>query len=238
MNRLADETSPYLRQHADNPVDWYAWGDEAFAAARAADKPILLSVGYSACHWCHVMAHESFEDDATAALMNERFVNIKVDREERPDVDAIYMEAWQAMSAHGGWPMTVFLMPDGRPFYGGTYFPPADRHYGQQVMPGFPRVLLNIATVYEQERERVDEQANQIAQYLRDSSGAPLRVQNVAEGAGTPSYSMLGAASRKLATDFDAQHGGFGSAPKFPNTMALEFLLRVHQHRQRGEISE
>jgi uncharacterized protein len=186
-NRLIHETSPYLLQHAHNPVDWYSWGEEALQKAQQEDKPILLSVGYSACHWCHVMERESFENEQIAALMNQHFVSIKVDREERPDIDSIYMQAVQAITHQGGWPMTVFLMPDGRPFYGGTYFPPADRHYGQQVMPGFPRVLLNIATVYEQERERVDEQANQIAQYLRDSSGAPLRVQNVAEGAGTPS---------------------------------------------------
>jgi uncharacterized protein len=237
-NRLIHETSPYLLQHAHNPVDWYPWGEEALQKAQREDKPILLSVGYSACHWCHVMERESFENEEIAALMNQHFVSIKVDREERPDIDSIYMQAVQAITHQGGWPMTVFLMPDGRPFYGGTYFPPSDRRYGHQVMPGFPRVIVNIATIYEQERERVEEQANEIAQYLRDSSDAPLRVQNVAGAAGTPSYSLLGESSRKLATDFDAQHGGFGSAPKFPNTMALELLLRVHQHRQKGEISE
>ena len=150
MNRLA-ETSPYLRQHADNPVDWYPWGDEAFAKARDEDKPILLSVGYSACHWCHVMAHESFEDDDVAAVMNDRFVNVKVDREERPDVDAIYMDAVQALTGRGGWPMTVFLTPDGRPFYGGTYFPKDDR----QGMPGFVRVMDAVDDVWRNRRDDV-----------------------------------------------------------------------------------
>ena len=147
MNRLADESSPYLRQHADNPVDWYPWGPEAFAAARATDRPVLVSVGYSACHWCHVMAHESFEHPETAALMNRLFVNVKVDREERPDVDDVYMQAVQAMTGRGGWPMTVFLMPDGRPFYGGTYFPPEPR----QGMPAFGQILAGVAEAY---RER------------------------------------------------------------------------------------
>src|SRR3954466_6871559 len=151
MNRLADETSPYLRQHADNPVDWYPWGDEAFAAAREADKPILLSVGYAACHWCHVMAHESFENPQIAALMNEHFVNIKVDREERPDIDAIYMNALHLMGEHGGWPLTMFLTPDGEPFWGGTYFPPEPR-WGR---PSFPQVLRSIAAAYRDKREDV-----------------------------------------------------------------------------------
>ncbi|HWC12546.1 MAG TPA: thioredoxin domain-containing protein, partial [Acidimicrobiales bacterium] len=155
MNRLASETSPYLQQHKDNPVDWYPWGDEAFAQAKAEDKPILLSVGYAACHWCHVMAHESFEDPATAAVMNELFVNVKVDREERPDVDAVYMEAVQAMSGHGGWPMTVFLTPDGRPFFGGTYFPPRPR----PGMPAFVDLLRGIADAWAQRRDEVEEQA-------------------------------------------------------------------------------
>src|SRR4051812_30839 len=151
MNRLADETSPYLQQHKDNPVDWYPWGDEAFERARAEDKPVLLSVGYAACHWCHVMAHESFEDSSTAAVMNELFVNVKVDREERPDVDAIYMEAVQAISGHGGWPMTVFLTPDGRPFFGGTYFPP-DTNRG---MPSFPMGVGAGVHAFETPREGV-----------------------------------------------------------------------------------
>src|ERR1051326_304271 len=154
-NRLAQETSPYLLQHANNPVDWYPWGPEALGRARSENRPILLSIGYAACHWCHVMEHESFEDNATAALMNERFVNIKVDREERPDIDAIYMQAVQAMTGHGGWPMTMFLTPEGVPFYGGTYFPPADR--GQ--MPGFPRVLASVADAYHSRRADVEKSA-------------------------------------------------------------------------------
>src|SRR6187551_1660223 len=152
MNRLASETSPYLLQHAHNPVDWYAWGDDALAAARGRDVPILLSIGYSACHWCHVMERESFEDEETAALMNELFVNVKVDREERPDLDAIYMSAVQAMTGHGGWPMTVFLTPSGLPFYGGTYFPPDDR----QGMPSFQRVLRSVAEAFAQRRGDVE----------------------------------------------------------------------------------
>src|SRR3954468_13195119 len=154
-NRLADQTSPYLRQHQDNPVDWYPWGDDAFAAARERDVPILLSVGYAACHWCHVMAHESFEDPSTAAVMNELFVNVKVDREERPDVDAIYMEAVQAISGHGGWPMTVFLTPDGRPFFGGTYFPPDE----SRGMPSFRMVMEAVVQAFETQREEIRERA-------------------------------------------------------------------------------
>ena len=166
MNRLADETSPYLRQHADNPVDWYPWGDEAFARARAEDRPILLSVGYSSCHWCHVMAHESFEDPATADLMNRLFVNVKVDREERPDVDAIYMQAVQAMTGGGGWPMTVFLTPDGRPFFGGTYFPKDDR----QGMPGFTRVLEAVDDAWQNRRDELLEQSGQLEAMLQRST--------------------------------------------------------------------
>src|SRR5579871_6010440 len=157
-NRLIDETSPYLLQHAHNPVDWYPWGEEALERARREDKPILLSIGYSACHWCHVMERESFEDPATARLMNEMFVNIKVDREERPDLDTIYMEAVQAMTGRGGWPMTVFLTPEGVPFYGGTYFPPADR----MGMPGFPRVLLSISDAYHKQPEQIQRTAEEL----------------------------------------------------------------------------
>src|SRR5438067_2301997 len=163
MNRLAEETSPYLRQHKDNPVDWYPWGDEAFARAKAEDKPVLLSVGYSACHWCHVMAHESFEDPAVAAVMNELFVNVKVDREERPDVDSIYMEAVQALTGHGGWPMTVFLTPDKRPFYGGTYYPKEPRH----GMPGFVQVIQAINEAWRERRHEVDDQAGRLTQAPR-----------------------------------------------------------------------
>src|SRR5437764_10303211 len=159
MNRLANESSPYLRQHRENPVDWYPWGEEAFARARDEDRPVLLSIGYSACHWCHVMAHESFEDDGTAAVMNDLFVNIKVDREERPDVDAIYMEAVQAMTGSGGWPMTVFLAPDGRPFYGGTYFPKQSMH----GRPGFVDLLKVIDDAWRTKREEVLNQAGELA---------------------------------------------------------------------------
>ncbi len=165
-NRLINETSPYLLQHAHNPVDWYPWGEEALEKARRENKPILLSVGYSACHWCHVMERESFENEEIAVLMNQHFVSIKVDREERPDIDNIYMQAVQALTHSGGWPMTVFLTPDGRPFYGGTYFPPRDRRYGGQVMPGFGRVLISMAEAYEHRREDVEEQATQIADFL------------------------------------------------------------------------
>src|SRR5438105_13525485 len=162
MNRLAEETSPYLRQHKDNPVEWYPWGDEAFERAAAEDKPVLLSVGYSACHWCHVMAHESFEDQAVAAVMNELFVNIKVDREERPDVDSIYMEAVQALTGHGGWPMTVFLTPDGRPFFGGTYYPREPRH----GMPGFVQVCRAVAEAWRERRDEVVGQADRLTEAL------------------------------------------------------------------------
>ncbi|HEX6552054.1 MAG TPA: thioredoxin domain-containing protein [Ktedonobacteraceae bacterium] len=235
-NRLIDETSPYLLQHAHNPVDWYPWGEEALQKAKSEDKPILLSVGYSACHWCHVMERESFENEEIAAMMNRFFVSIKVDREERPDIDAIYMQAVQAMTQQGGWPMTVFLTPDGRPFYGGTYFPPRDRQYGQQTMPGFPRVLLSMAEAYQEKRQDVEEQATQLAEYLQQRSGTPFRRRGE-EAAGTMPLELLGSASRELAAEFDAVNGGFGTAPKFPNTMSLEFLLRVYQHRLKGEIS-
>jgi uncharacterized protein YyaL (SSP411 family) len=235
-NRLINETSPYLLQHAHNPVDWYPWGEEALQKAQQEDKPILLSVGYSACHWCHVMERESFENEDIAALMNQHFVSIKVDREERPDIDNIYMQAVQAITQQGGWPMTVFLTPDGRPFYGGTYFPPRDRQYGQQIMPGFPRTLQTIADLYRNQREEIEEQANQVADYLKQRSGTPLRSKDGISPTGVMPLEMLNAASRELASEFDPMHGGFGNAPKFPNTMSLEFLLRVYQHRLRGEI--
>ena len=233
-NRLINETSPYLLQHAHNPVDWYPWGEAALQKAKREDKPILLSVGYSACHWCHVMERESFENEEIAVLMNKHFISIKVDREERPDIDSIYMQAVQAMSGQGGWPMTVFLTPDGHPFYGGTYFPPADRQYGQHTMPGFPRLLLSIAHVYETQRERVEAQANELADFLKQRSTTHTKSSQFP---GTASLSILQTASHKLATTFDAQYGGFGQAPKFPNTMALEFLLRVHLHKDKGELA-
>jgi uncharacterized protein len=217
MNRLADETSPYLLQHADNPVDWYPWGEEAFERARAEGRAILLSVGYSACHWCHVMEHESFEDDGTARIMNERFVNVKVDREERPDVDSIYMTAVQAMTGHGGWPMTVFLTPDGVPFYGGTYFPPEPRH----GMPSFREVLAAVATAYRERRDEVD----QAADGLRAALAENTKLRAPAESLDS---SILDEAYRGLARSYDAAYGGFGGAPKFPQPMSLEFLLRHH----------
>jgi uncharacterized protein YyaL (SSP411 family) len=229
MNRLADESSPYLRQHADNPVDWYPWGDEALARAQAEDKAILLSVGYSACHWCHVMAHESFEDPDVAAVMNDRFVNVKVDREERPDVDAIYMDAVQALTGRGGWPMTVFLTPDGRPFFGGTYFPKADR----QGMPGFVRVMDAVEDVWRNKRDDVFDQAEQLttamsANTLRDqlATGDP-------EGALSPA--VLDQAEDALGARFDATLGGFGPAPKFPPSMAIDFLLRRYVRNGNAE---
>jgi len=211
-NRLATETSPYLLQHAANPVDWYAWSAEALERAKAENKPILLSIGYAACHWCHVMAHESFEDDATAALMNERFVNIKVDREERPDLDSIYMQAVQAMTGHGGWPMTVFLTPDGAPFYGGTYYPREDRH----GMPSFRRILTAVSDAYRSKPTEVAATVNA----LRDLYVATQPV------AGEPvSGMLLDNAYRAMSFGFDEEYGGFGGAPKFPQTMSLEFLL-------------
>ncbi|MBJ7593639.1 MAG: thioredoxin domain-containing protein [Candidatus Dormibacteraeota bacterium] len=211
-NRLALETSPYLLQHATNPVDWYPWGEEAFARARAEDRPVLLSIGYSACHWCHVMAHESFEDERIATLMNALFVNIKVDREERPDVDSIYMQAVIAISGHGGWPMTVFLTPAGEPFFGGTYFPPVDR----QGMRGFDYVLNAAATVYRDRRGEVTEAAAQLRRALEPAALPP----------GSVSAADLGVAATQLVAQTDMRHGGFGGAPKFPHAGALDFLLR------------
>ncbi len=216
-NRLAQETSPYLRQHQDNPVDWYPWGDEAFAAAKERDVPILLSVGYSACHWCHVMAHESFEDDETAAILNEHFVSIKVDREERPDVDAIYMDAVQAMTGHGGWPMTVFLTPDGRPFFGGTYFPKVRR--GSTM--SFTELLGRIDEVWTTRREDLDEQATELTEALGRAADLP-------PGDGVPGAEVLTAAVQQLGRQFDRSWGGFGGPPKFPQTMSLELLLRSY----------
>jgi hypothetical protein len=235
-NRLVHETSPYLLQHAHNPVNWYPWGEEALQKAKQEDKPILLSVGYSACHWCHVMERESFENEEIAAIMNKYFIPVKVDREERPDIDSIYMQAVQVLTRQGGWPMTVFLMPDGRPFYGGTYYPPEDRQYGHQRMPGFRHILLSIYEVYQKERQRVEKQANEIADYLQKSSSTPLRARGIQQE-GESALDLSGAAARELAASFDARSGGFGDAPKFPNTMALEFLLRVHLHTLKGEIS-
>jgi len=217
MNRLGEETSPYLRQHADNPVDWFPWGDEAFAVARTSDRPILLSVGYSSCHWCHVMAHESFEDPEVAAVMNRLFVNVKVDREERPDVDAIYMQAVQAMTGQGGWPMTVFLAPDGRPFYGGTYFPKHDAH----GRPGFVHLLEAVARAWDTQRDELLEQAGKLRDAIEDSLDLIGRA-----GTSDASVALLDHAAETTVTQFDPRHGGFGRAPKFPQAMTLDFLLR------------
>ncbi len=226
MNRLQHEDSPYLLQHADNPVDWYPWGDEAFQSARLRDVPVLLSVGYSACHWCHVMAHESFEDEATARIMNELFVNVKVDREERPDVDDIYMQAVQAIAGQGGWPMTVFLLPDGRPFYGGTYFPTMPRG----GLPSFAQLMGAISDAYRNKRDLLEKQADNLHQALRrdvigigreDDSGLTAE--------------LLTEAARRMLDGMDRDEGGFGTAPKFPNPISLEFLLR---HYARGKDKE
>ncbi|WP_328397083.1 thioredoxin domain-containing protein [Streptomyces sp. NBC_00390] len=216
-NRLAHETSPYLLQHAHNPVDWWPWSAEAFEEARRRGVPVLLSVGYSSCHWCHVMAHESFEDAATAAVMNERFVSIKVDREERPDVDAVYMEAVQAATGQGGWPMTVFLTPDAEPFYFGTYFPPAPRH----GMPSFRQVLEGVDSAWTDRREEVAEVAGNI---VRELAGRSL----AHGGQGVPGEAELAQALLGLTRDYDERYGGFGGAPKFPPSMVVEFLLRHH----------
>lgn len=227
MNRLQHETSPYLLQHADNPVDWYPWGDEAFEKAKAEDKPILLSVGYSACHWCHVMAHESFEHEPTAQMMNELYINIKVDREERPDVDDIYMQAVQAMSrGQGGWPMTVFMMPDGRPFYGGTYYP-REPKFG---MPSFRQVLQAVHNAYTNQREDIEEQANNLTGALDRSTLNIQTEQNDFKA------SLLDAAFNGFKQNFDAQNGGFGRAPKFPNPMNLEYLLRDYLRTGNEEV--
>jgi uncharacterized protein YyaL (SSP411 family) len=224
-NRLANETSPYLLQHANNPVNWYPWGQEALDAAKSEDKPILLSVGYSACHWCHVMERESFENPQIAALMNDSFVSIKVDREERPDIDSIYMTAVQALTGHGGWPMTVFLTPDGKPFYGGTYFPPEDRG----GMPAFPRVLTALAEAYANDRENVTSTTSQLIERMEQMAA-------VNTGNGMPlNEGVLDQAFKGIASDFDDRHGGIGIQPKFPQPMMYEFLLRYHLRTQNAE---
>ncbi|MGI9643707.1 MAG: thioredoxin domain-containing protein, partial [Ilumatobacteraceae bacterium] len=211
MNRLADETSPYLRQHRDNPVDWYAWGPEAFAAAAERDVPIMLSVGYSACHWCHVMAHECFEDDEVASQMNEMFVNIKVDREERPDVDAVYMDAVQAMTGRGGWPMTVFMDPEGRPFYGGTYFP----------KDAFMQLMTAIDEVYRTRPEDVQQNITALVEAID-------RTSSLAQADDLPTVDQLNGTVNALARAFDPEWGGFGPEPKFPATFSLELMLRAY----------
>ncbi len=220
MNRLAGATSPYLRQHQDNPVDWYQWGEDAFERARAEDKPLLLSVGYSACHWCHVMAHESFEDPATAAVMNELFVNIKIDREERPDVDAIYMAATQAMTGQGGWPMTVFCTPDGRPFYCGTYFPKQPRH----GLPAFVELCRAIDDAWRNRRDQLLGNATELTDAVNQSALGNIATADEVSGA-----EILSAAYKQLREQHDDEWGGFGGAPKFPQTMSLDLLLRAHE---------
>jgi uncharacterized protein len=221
-NRLSHETSPYLLQHADNPVDWYPWGEEALGRARAEDKPLLLSIGYAACHWCHVMAHESFEDAGIASLMNERFVNVKVDREERPDLDSVYMQAVQAMTGQGGWPMTVFLTPAGEPFYGGTYFPPEDRH----GMPSFRRILLSIAEAWDVKRGDISKSAAAIREMYEATGRRTADGGRQGETATRVTAETLARATKDLSARFEPMMGGFGGAPKFPHTMALDFLLR------------
>ena len=218
-NRLINETSPYLLQHAENPVDWYPWGEEALDRARGEDRPILLSIGYSACHWCHVMERESFENEDIAVLMNDNFVNIKVDREERPDLDAVYMEAVQMMTGSGGWPMTVFLTPEGRPYYGGTYFPPEDRG----GMPGFPRLLAAASQAYHTNKSEIERVTRQLADQMGRTGQMP-------RGFTPLTTEVMHNAYSQLATQFDHLNGGFGSAPKFPQPMTPEFLLRYNRH--------
>jgi uncharacterized protein YyaL (SSP411 family) len=228
-NRLANETSPYLVQHAENPVDWYPWGEEALRKARDEEKPIFLSIGYSACHWCHVMAHESFEDEGVAAVLNEHFISVKVDREERPDLDQIYMTAVQALTGRGGWPMSVFLTPMGQPFYGGTYFPPAPR-YG---MLSFRQVLEAIADAWQHRRDELVEGGQRLVEAIQ-------RQGQIGPGAqgGDLKEDTLDSAFRALQEGFDRRHGGWGEAPKFPQPMVLEFLLRYHHHSGNDDVLE
>ena len=221
-NHLINETSPYLLQHAHNPVDWYSWGDAAFQKAKSENRPILLSIGYSACHWCHVMERESFEDEKIAALMNDLFVNIKVDREERPDLDEIYMNAVQMLTGRGGWPMTVFLTPEGKPFYGGTYFPPEDR-YG---VPGFPKILQGVANAYREKPQDVERSVEQILSALQ-------RMSLSTESQQPFSPDIIGQSAEQLAQAYDTDHGGLGKAPKFPNVGVYELFLR-HYHHSKG----
>ena len=216
-NHLIDETSPYLLQHANNPVDWYPWGEEALQLAKEQHKPILLSIGYAACHWCHVMAHESFEDVETAALMNEHFVNIKVDREERPDLDNIYMQAVTTMTGRGGWPMTVFLTPEGQPFYSGTYFPKEPR-YG---MPSFSQILLGVADTWQNQQNEVQQSAVDVTRIIQQASDVGGKSEIL-------DTELFAKAMYNLTQRFDQTWGGFGEAPKFPQPMVIEFLLREY----------
>src|SRR5882762_7779833 len=227
-NRLAQEKSPYLLQHAHNPVDWYPWGEEAFANARRENKPIFLSIGYSTCHWCHVMAHESFEDEATSAIMNREFVNIKVDREERPDVDRVYMIFVQATTGGGGWPMSVWLTPDLKPFVGGTYFPPDDR-YGQ---PGFKKVLERIATAWKENHEKITEQGAKIISALQEAQGA------TPDSSDQIDINILEKACEQFSGMFDAKEGGFGNPPKFPRPATLNFLTRFYARDPKADFGK
>ncbi|HEV3281082.1 MAG TPA: thioredoxin domain-containing protein [Acidimicrobiales bacterium] len=234
MNRLADETSPYLRQHAGNPVDWFPWGDEAFEVARRRDRPVFLSIGYSACHWCHVMAHESFEDQPTARMLNDRFVSVKVDREERPDVDQVYMEAVQTITGAGGWPMSVFLTPDRRPFYGGTYFPPDDR----RGFASFRTVLDALTDAWDHRRDEVEQQADELCRSMAARSMVPARPRTDSglgpQPAAGEELALLDVAAADLAARFDPEWGGFGRAPKFPQPVLVDLALR-HALRHRGD---
>ena len=220
-NRLTAETSPYLLQHAANPVHWFAWSEEALEAAREAERPILLSIGYSSCHWCHVMAHESFEDAETAAYMNEHFVNIKVDREERPDLDDIYMKAVQGLTGQGGWPLTVFLTPEGKPFFGGTYFPPTAR----MNMPSFRQVMEAVIDAWRQRRAQVEEQSEKLRDFIAEHTAFDFTPS-------TLTLTTLREAGESIQANYDPLHGGFGAAPKFPQAMSLEFLLRRYHRTQ------
>jgi uncharacterized protein YyaL (SSP411 family) len=224
-NRLANESSPYLLQHANNPVDWYPWGEEALAEARAADKPIFLSIGYSACHWCHVMEHESFENEHIAAVMNEHFINIKVDREERPDIDSIYMDAVVAMTGQGGWPMSVFLTPNGVPFYGGTYYPPTPRH----GLPSFEQVLASISHAYHNQKEQVAQNGEALVARIRSNFSLKNDDPSL-----NPAVSDV--AAQELARNFDRMNGGTSGAPKFPQPMTYDFLLRAHYRNQKPDV--
>ncbi|MGE5302152.1 MAG: thioredoxin domain-containing protein [Alphaproteobacteria bacterium] len=226
-NRLIHETSPYLLQHAHNPVDWYPWGEEAINRARRENKPVLLSIGYSACHWCHVMERESFENENIAALMNDLFVNIKVDREERPDLDEIYMNAVQMLTGRGGWPMTVFLTPDGKPFYGGTYFPPEDRH----GMPGFPKILVAVANAYRDRPHDVEKSVAQIVAALKRMSQSSASTGSLTPG-------IIGESTQQISRAYDSDHGGFGQAPKFPNAGVYELFLRQYYHSKDARYVE
>ncbi|HEY4967047.1 MAG TPA: thioredoxin domain-containing protein [Puia sp.] len=229
-NRLANESSPYLLQHAHNPVDWYAWGDEAIQKARQEDKPILVSIGYSACHWCHVMERESFEDPETAALMNGEFVNIKIDREERPDLDQIYMDAVQAIAGNGGWPLNVFLTPEGKPFFGGTYFPPVNL----QNRPSWKSILQNIATAFREKRKEIDEQAEHLTNHIAGTAFG----NKIGDGAEPFSQKDVHSAFVQLMKTADIREGGFGGAPKFPQTFSIRFLFQCHFYTGETEALE